>query len=249
MNRKNTIRYYSALLSLLLLLSGRGEKSECELPTRHVHKYTKRANNGITITRYIESEDLRLQGYKWNEDHININTIDADRFKELEGKKLFNCDRNSNLCEDNWNYLCNLMRNNHDWLEFYYHYTELVTKTRTNSDGDLETYTETETHSGWTTDPDYVHNTGEVRLYHHRYCGYRFIFENGEFKLDRSKAVDDIQDIIDDYPYFGEKCAVHVYKDFSFNTRDLSNLSPDQFDVFDQPNLDTLDDEGFILTQ
>ena len=87
MNRKNTIRYYSALLSLLLLLSGCGEKSECELPTRHVHKYTKRANNGITITRYIESEDLRLQGYKWNEDHININTIDADRFKESSDKR------------------------------------------------------------------------------------------------------------------------------------------------------------------
>ena len=66
----------------------------------------------------------------------------------------------------------------------------------------LERLCYTETHDGWTDNPDYAHNTGKVRLYHHRYFGYKVLREDNKFKLERSPAVDDVRTIISEYPYF-----------------------------------------------
>ena len=56
------------ILALFLLcilgIFGCGKKSECEIPTRHVHKYTKGFSDGTTITKYLDSEYLNHFGYK-----------------------------------------------------------------------------------------------------------------------------------------------------------------------------------------
>ena len=60
MDRQKKNRLISSLILGSVLLTGCGEKSECELPTRHVHKYIKSLSNGNAITKYLDSEDLEM---------------------------------------------------------------------------------------------------------------------------------------------------------------------------------------------
>lgn len=228
MNNKTKKSIISALLATTIFLTGCGKKSECVIPTRHVHKYTKEITDTITIEKYLDSEYLRVHGYDWNEEYIEITKEDEELYKVI--KNVF-------VGRDNWNYLYNVMASHHDYLEFYYEYYTYETRTRTNSKGETETYTERVHHSGWHTDPKDSDNTGETRLYHHRYYGYRVIYQNGKYKLEQSKAVDDIREIINDYPYFSEDCVTKVYKDFKFWPHELPFLSTEDFDTFEGPDL------------
>ena len=55
MDRQKKNSLISSLILGSVLLTGCGEKSECELPTRHVHKYIKSLSNGNAITKYLDS--------------------------------------------------------------------------------------------------------------------------------------------------------------------------------------------------
>ena len=225
---KNSFKKLSALAILTsLILSGCSEKSNCEIPSRHIHKYTKNVND-TTITTYLDSEDMSAFGYNWNSDYIEITKDDEAFYNTL--RYLFDG-------VENWDYLYNTMSINHDYLTFYYHYTTLETYTETDSKGNSHVRTRTVIHNGWTDDSNYSHNTGDVRLNHHKYYGYRIIFADGKYKLERSPLVDDIREIIFDYPYVKEECYDTVYESFRFKQNELKYLNPDDFDVFDHPDL------------
>lgn len=234
MQKKLSRKMIPYVLTLSMILSGCGEKSKCELPSRHVHKYTKQVTDDISIDRYVIDEHLTLYGYNWNEEYIEINKHDEEIYKIMRKKSLFDG-------VTNWDYLYHVMATHHDYLEFYYHYTTTETYTTTDANGKTSVKTRTKTHSGWTDNPNRAHNTGKTRLYHHRYYGYRIIYEDGKFKLERSPAVDDIREIIYDYPYFSEDCIEEVYEEYKFNKHELEYLSPDDFDVFTGPDLENKD--------
>ena len=219
-------------LTIGMLFSGCGKKSECEIPTRHVHKYVKEVDDDITIEKYMEDEHLNLYGYNWNEEYIEINKVDEQLYKTLRNNSLFEG-------TNNWDYLYNLMATHHDYLKFYYEYTTVETYTTTDSDGNVTTHTRTVHHDGWHSNPNDSDNTGRTRLYHHRYYGYRVVYEDGKFKIERSPAVDDIRDIINDYSYFSEDCITKVYEEFKFSRKELKYLSPEDFDTFTGPNLES----------
>ena len=126
-----------------------------------------------------------------------------------------------------------------DYLEFYYEYDTVEVRTRTTSEGKTETYTETVHHSGWHKNAYDSDNTGKVRLYHYKFHGYSVVYTDGKYKLVRSPLVDDIRDIIDDYPYYSETCAETVYQEFRFSKYQLPSLRPYDFDVFNHPDLST----------
>jgi len=237
MNKYTLKRVIPFTLAATIFLSGCGKKSECEIPVSHVHKYTKSVTDDITIEAYFDDEHLNLSGYTWNEDYIEINKVDEALYKALRSKDLFDG-------KTNWDYLYNQMATHHDYLKFYYEYTTVETYTELDSKGNPTTKTRMVHHDGWHTNPNDLDNTGKTRLYHHRYYGYRVIYKDGKFKLEQSPAVDDIREIINDYPYFSEKCVTEVYETFKFNKRELRYLSPDDFDTFiapdlENPNLDT----------
>lgn len=237
MNKSALKKVMPFALTATILLSGCGKKSGCEIPTSHVHKYTKVVTDDITIEAYFDDEHLNLSGYTWNADYIEINKVDEALYKALYSKGLFDG-------KTNWDYLYNQMAIHHDYLEFYYEYTAVESYTEVDSEGNTTVKTRTVEHDGWHTDPNDLNNTGKTRLNHHRYYGYRVIYKDGKFKLEQSPAVDDIREIIDDYPYFSEYCVTEVYKTFNFNRSELKYLSPDDFDTFtapdlENPNLDT----------
>ena len=228
MNKSQLSKLMAYLLSITILASGCGKKSECEIPTRHVHKYTKGFSDGTTITKYLDSEYLNHFGYNWNEDYIVINKVDEKMYDKLSN--LF-------LGTDNWEYLYNVMAKQEDYLMFYYEYTTIETYTTTDSDGNTTYHTRTVHHDGWHSNPYDSDNTGKTRLYHHRFFGYRLVYINGNPKLEESPAVDDIREIINDYQYFPEDCVTEVYETFKFNRLELPYLTPSDFDTFNGPDL------------
>ena len=98
MNKLLTKEKLSYLLALTIFLTGCGKKSECEIPTRHVHKYTKQVTDNITIEKYLDDEHLSVWGYNWNEDYIEITKNDEALYKTLRSRSLFDG-------VTNWNYL------------------------------------------------------------------------------------------------------------------------------------------------
>lgn len=222
----------SSALLLSILLTGCGEKSECNIPTQHVHRYVKEITDDIDIERYIESEYLNMSGYNRCDDYIEITKTDEDFYNLLERNSLF-------TGEDNWDYLYYKMSHLHDYLKFYYEYDTIETRTTTDSEGNVKTETYTVHHDGWTENPNNPDNTGRTRLFHHKYFGYRIVRKNGRFTLEKSPLVDDIREIIDEYPYIGESCATEVYEEFRFSRWELDELRPEDFDTFDQPNLES----------
>ena len=211
-----------------LALAGCGEKKECEIPTSHVHKYTKNITNDITITKYLKEEYASYWDYDWNPDYLEITKDD---------EKFFNSSRNLFQATDNWNYLYYLMKSKSDFLEYYYRYTTTETYTVTDSEGHTHLKSRTVIHSGWTDDPRYSHNTGEVRLGHYRYYSYSMEYKNGNYKRVRSPFVDDIREVLEDYPYCEEDCYDIVYDYFQFLTSQLPFLVLEQFDSFKHPDL------------
>ena len=236
MKKTNQIKILSYILASTLLLSGCEKKSECNLPTRHVHKYIKQATEDISIEAYFDDEHLEIlepgDNYHWTQDYIEINKQDEKLYRTLRG--LFDG-------VTNWNYLFYRMANAHDYLEFYYEYDTEEVRTRTTSDGKKEKYTETVHHSGWHYNASDSNNTGRTRLCHHRFYGYIVVLQNGKYQLIKSPLVDDFRYIIDTYPYYSEYCTEVVTKEFKFNKYELRYLSPDDFNVFEGPNLTTKD--------
>lgn len=234
MNKLSLIKIAPYVLVTGMIISGCGEKSECELPTRHVHKYIKQISDDIKIEKYMDDERLNIYGYKWTDNYIEITKNDEKIYKIIDGKNLFEG-------KNNWEYLYNMMASHHDYLEFYYEYTTIETYTVTDSEGNVQVKTRTVEHNGWHTDPYDSDNTGKTRLYHHRYYGYRIVNNNGKFRIETSPAVDDVREIIYDYPYFKEDCVTEVYEQFKFSKRELPYLSPEDFDVFEGPDLENKD--------
>ena len=219
-------KVYKQILPLLVvpfILTGCAKQAECDIPSRHVHKYTTGS-----IVNYIDSEDVKHGNFNWNNDYIEI-TKDDEAFYRTKG----------DLFEGapNWNYLYNKMASKKDYLEFYYEYTTDDYVSETDEDGNECGYWTTTTHSGWTTNPKDSDNTGRTRLYHHRFYGYRILYKDGKYIKEKSPLADDIRDIIDEYPYFEEDCVKAVYKSFDFKRSDLPNLKPTDFDVFKGPDL------------
>lgn len=226
-------KFYKEIIPLALiitLLTSCGKKSECELPTRHVHKYTKQITDTITIETYKDSEYLNSYGYIWNKDYIEINKVDEAVYKLLGNKGLFEG-------EKNWPYLFNVMSHQEDYLRFFYEYDTVEIYYVRDSEGRNIPHTKVVHHEGWTSNPLDSNNTGKTRLYHHRFFGYRIINENGKFRLEKSPIVDDVRQIINEYPYFTEDFVTEVYETFKFSRYELKDLSVDDFDVFKGPDL------------
>ncbi len=213
-----------------LALSSCAQQSECALPARHIHLYTKPIDQGVIIEKYVDSEDLTRGDYNWQKDTIEITKTDEELFRLLGNNDLFSA-------YNNWQYLKYEMAHHHDFMEFYYHYTTTRIVTTTDSKGKTHTKLVTDTHSGWTDNPSYMHNTGRLRIGHHRYYAYRVNFTNNGFQLEKSKLVDDIREVMEEYPYVRENGNEVVYKEYEVRKEQLPYLKLQDIDPFTGPDL------------
>lgn len=187
----------SVLMTPLLALTGCGPRSDCELAEYHLHKYEK---NGIV--RYMDDEHLKVDGFIWTSDLVYADSKD-DKLHKFEKKK------DLIKIEDNVDYIASVEAEHEDFLEYRYAYTYLVPVPHYVHVGKTSytyfTYIPT-THHSWTTDPEHSRLTGEERLCHYVYNGYKVEKnENGKYQLIPSEDVEDLLTIKDDYPYMKEK--------------------------------------------
>lgn len=230
MNKPKVRKVYLKLLALLpipFLLSGCAEKMDCDIKEDHVHKFINKKTKVVT---YIMSEMNPSYGYEWQKENFKI-TEDDYNFYTTKGP-LFDG-------VENWRYLYAVMASKSDYLEFYYEYETDDYVSQTDEDGNECGYWTTTTHTGWTRDPYYMHNTGRVNLCHHRFFGYDIVYNTQKKKYERveSRLVDDIRDIINDYPYFPDDCSRVVNHEFNVNKRELPHLKPSDFNYFHGPDL------------
>ncbi len=219
-----------ALLLIPFILSGcaKSNKKDCDIPTDHVHKYTLNTDKG-SLTTYINSDELKYGIDNWtiNDDYITITSEDKEFYDAKDA--LFNG-------KDNWEYLYNFMASKHDYLEYYYEYetSEMY------YDLIQEIYRSKKvTKKGWSVSPHCVGATGYVRLCHYRFYGYKIVYQDGEYKEVISPMVDDIREIIDEYPYFRVYPATIRHSHREYDKEDLDNVKISDFDgIFIGPDLE-----------
>lgn len=213
-----------SLLSIPFILGGCSRKSDCDIKNLHVHKYYQNTSCG-TIYNYLNSEKVIKDNYIWTDDIIEVTKDDLDFYK-TKGNLFYG--------RDNWGYLYNGMKGCHDYLEFYYYYEE--DEDYTDDEGNRKT--RTETYSGWTTNPYHRGVTGEVSLNHYRFFSYSIVRKNGKYIKVESPLVDDIRDVLDDYPYVPLKFAKVVYVTYRYSPSQLPYLKASDFSYFRGPDLD-----------
>ena len=226
-----------AILPIPFLLTGCFD-ADCKVPDYHVHKYVGKIRRGYkgydtthTIINYFNNEFLTpgfeewieeerdypmhyptTIEYNWTDETIKITKDDLEFYKVKDD--LFRGD-------ENWDYLYSVMKRCTDYLQYHYTY----------SDGES-------TWDDWHLDAKDPNNTGEVRVRHFRYYGYRIVYKDGKYVREQSPLVDDIRDIIDEYPYFNQNCYKSVYKEYKLSKSEAKKVKLADIDEFRQPDLE-----------
>lgn len=195
------LKFNKRLAALALLVSlgvtGCAKKSNCDVKEYHLHRYEKEG-----VVRYIDSEKLTFEGYNWT---------DVIEYTDKEDKKLHEFETKKDLLriEDNVDYIKEQQEKHEDYIEYRYAYTYLLPIPHIISTGKSTitffTYIPT-THYSWTADPNHPRLTGEERLCHYVYNGYKIEKdEHGKYVLIPSEDVEDVLTVKDEFPYMKEK--------------------------------------------
>lgn len=182
------------IITNLLSFSGCSKTIPCDLQGEHAHYYISDENFG----RYIVSEKSSTSG---------LNRTENYTFIDSEEEKLLNFINKNDLFEINANKdtITNITSTQSDHKEYRYKfvYSTLVPVLHFNGKNTYYTYISTPTTGySWTSDPNHSNLTGEERVCHYLYYGYKIIKnEQGEYDLIKSNPVDNINDLPENYKY------------------------------------------------
>lgn len=195
----NSLKGLALALALVtpMMLTGCSKKADCAVTVPHAHLYTNEAG----YDRYVPKENLRFEGYDRQEEYISIEGYE-DLYKFLTKKDLLRIDDNLDLIKQ-------IQEQQVDYTEYRYKYTYMQPIPHTMKVGKTTTTYFTyipQTRYSWTSDPNHSRLTGDTRLCHYVYVGYKVEKnEKGKYVLVESPAVDDLTTIMDEYPYFKTK--------------------------------------------
>ena len=200
---------------------------QCDLSTSyHVHSYTRNIGNNVTIKKWLHREDDTFT-YVKKDELLTVTSFDLDFYDKLDDYNLFDG-------RDNIDYINYQIYENRDYMEFYYYYEKIYYV----EDEDGNKKKEKKVYSGWSSNPRHEGVTGKVRVCHTRYCAYNVVYSNGELKLNKSKYVDDIREIINKYPYMSESTNIEVSEDFWFSKFELPYLNVEEITPFYTPTVE-----------
>jgi hypothetical protein len=158
----------------------------------HAHLYQNKAG----YIRYIDEEYTKYKGYERKDDYILINGQE-ELYEVMKEHNLMRIDDNLELIQKQ-------QEENKDYFEYRYKYTYMngIPQFRTNGKTTSVYYVYYPvTRYSWTTDENHSRLTGEMRLCHYTYTGYKIVEENGKLVVKSSQPVDDITSIMDEYPF------------------------------------------------
>ena len=225
------------IISSLILSSCGYDKVDCNNPNAHAHLYTKDVD-GHHLARYAECEYDYVDGWEKHEDFMDINKYDQEYLHALDEGEIFGP---SHLFEGKkyFGYLYDVMANNNDYLEFQYEYEVTHTTYTYDSNNKPIPHTTTTTEYAWHKKQSDKRNTGKVRLCHYQYFAYDVVEYNGQYRLMRSNSVDDIREVLDDYPYAAEGCWEVVKTNHKVNKHHVKDLTPEDFiEDYNHPDLE-----------
>lgn len=164
-------------------LTGCGKKMDCDIEDEHMHKYVSEEG----FETYKEGEYEVNSDMAWTKEVTTPN-------KQLETMSDFDLIR----IDENIEALENATKNDLPYVEYEYKYTYYVPMRV----GKI-TVSSPRTGRRFTTDLNHERLTGYIRDVDYKYQGYK-IGENkrGKIVIIESDLVDDLTDIMDEYPYF-----------------------------------------------
>lgn len=153
------------------------ESAKCEIPNMHVHAYV----NDEGYIRYVEHEFLEYEKYKRSYNYREITEEESKLYRFLDSKDLFRIDDNIDLVlsqqEQNKN------------LTVYEYSDSIFSGTKVTS-------------YYWTNDPNHDNLTGEEKEVHYIYQAFNLKKDHrGNYFLNPSPLVDDITEVMEEYPY------------------------------------------------
>ena len=148
-----------------------------------------------------DKEYLSYEGYERNEEYITIEG-EEDLYRFMDKKNLMRI-------SDNLDVILNTQEQNVDYTEYRYRYIYMQPIPHTRKVGKTTTTYFTYipvTRYSWTSNPNHSRLTGETRLCHYVYVAYKIEKnEKGKYVLIPSEQVDDIREVMDEYPYISKK--------------------------------------------
>ncbi len=168
-------------------LTGCGKKADCEIPNRHAHMYV----NDDGYVRYIESEKIEFDDYNRSYNYIDLTEEESQFYNILISKDMFRIDDNIDL-------ILAQQEQNRSFMIYEYSYN---TNSRVGSS----------TSYYWTNDPEHEDLTGKEKEVHYIYQAYNVKKdEDGKFIVYPSPIVEDIMEVMEEYPYIRENYYVAV---------------------------------------
>lgn len=186
------------IITNLLSFSGCTKSVPCDIQDSHAHYYV----SDEYIGRYVVSEKSSVSGLNRLDNYIYVNEEEKSLLEFINKKDLFKIDENRNAID-------NITNNQIDYKEYRYSYYYLLPIPRTHTSGKHHyityNYMPTIGHS-WTSNPNRDNLTGEERICHYVYYGYKITKnDKGNYELEKSEPVDSISELPEGYDYIKEK--------------------------------------------
>ena len=185
------------------------------------------------------SEVEDIYGFEWHPETIRIEDDELEAYKLLQKYGLFN-----GLF--NWNYLYNEVSRHKDYMQYYYEYNKI--EPYYNEAGE-KVGEKLVPHKGWTNSYKDDHLTGLCRVCHHRYYSFKLIKLDGHYALQRSPLIDDIRDVLEEYPYVLPANFEIVCHDIELTPDLMRRLDADSFTFFEHPDYSEEDARSLTLSK
>lgn len=214
-NSKDKIKLRNIVLGALIvssvfLFSGCAKNVDCNIDVSHAHRYVSENH----LDKYLVSEKEHVGSWIRSDDYILVN-------KEQEKLLDFINDKDLYIIEDNQDEIKSIISSNEDYIEYRYSYTYMMPIPHHRKIGKISTVTYThvpQIRHSWTSDPNHPRLTGEQRIVHHMYQGYKIVTnEKGKYKIIASEFVDNPEDLSSEYKYISSDFCKKVY----LNNKDL----------------------------
>lgn len=181
--RKGAFTAALATTISLMSLTGCTKKMDCDIEAEHAHIYTSDEN----FLSYGTKEYEHIGDLYWTEEIVPV----TDEIEYMEDKDLLKIEENIGALEQD-------TKNDFPYIEYEYKYT-----TTTFVSTGKTVIPITTTHRNFTTDENHSRLTGRIRNVEYKYQAYKITTnKKGKKKLVKSDLVDNIEDIMDEYPYF-----------------------------------------------
>lgn len=211
------------LVTSVFLFSGCAKNVECHIEEPHAHKYVSE----YQLDKYVISEKEHIGSWGRLDDYILIDKKDEKLMDFINDNDLY-------IIQNNIDEMRQMASEKHDQTEYRYSYKQTILIPQIRKVGKVTTVTQMPyvvTNYSWTTDANHPNLTGEQREVHHMYRGYKIQKnEKGKYEIIASDLVENIEDLLPEYPYVSSEFIVAAYADNHYLEADYED-GPQQEEI------------------